>query len=225
MEKQIGYSFNDNNAERVFYQDIREKKRASTGAFHKKGHGVKHGIGGALKTPSYFMKEKERKKLNGECVSFNMYETILPRKEFEAIQDFEKQKAMFARWREIYPSKKIMEEMGVNSPSYISKYLNKFDLPKKQRGGTRSGSGAKEKQKSVAVTQPQQLTLSYINEEIPQKQTEQLVKLITNGLHLEYNGTYDAEQIGKIFTKLQLLTDGETNKFKLNISISEVEDK
>jgi hypothetical protein len=41
------------------------------------------------------------------------------------------------------------------------------------------------------------------------------------GLHLNYNGIYDAEQLSKIFTKLQLLTDEENCKFKLHISLTE----
>jgi hypothetical protein len=45
--------------------------------------------------------------------------------------------------------------------------------------------------------------------------------LITKGMHLEYNGDYDAEQLSRIFTKLQLLTEGEENKFNLSISITE----
>jgi hypothetical protein len=45
--------------------------------------------------------------------------------------------------------------------------------------------------------------------------------LITKGLHLEYNGDYTADQLTKIFTKLQVLTDGEENKFSLSISLSE----
>jgi hypothetical protein len=47
------------------------------------------------------------------------------------------------------------------------------------------------------------------------------MRILTQGLHLEYNGEFDAEQLSKIFTKLQLVTDGEENKFYLSISLTE----
>jgi hypothetical protein len=49
----------------------------------------------------------------------------------------------------------------------------------------------------------------------------QPMRILTQGLHLEYNGEFDAEQLSKIFTKLQLVTDGEENKFYLSISLTE----
>ena len=46
--------------------------------------------------------------------------------------------------------------------------------------------------------------------------------LLTKGLHLEYNGTYDVEALSKIFTKLQLIIDGDTNKYNISLSLSEI---
>ena len=51
------------NIERIFQDDIRDKRKAGSGAFHMRGKGVRHGFNGALRTPSFFMKTKEKKKL------------------------------------------------------------------------------------------------------------------------------------------------------------------
>lgn len=50
--------------ERLFQDDIREKRKTGSGSFHKRGKGVKHGLSGALKTPYHYMKTKEKNKLN-----------------------------------------------------------------------------------------------------------------------------------------------------------------
>ena len=47
------------------------------------------------------------------------------------------------------------------------------------------------------------------------------VKILINGLHLEYNGIYNSDQLSRIFTKLQLLTDGEDSDFYLTLTLTE----
>ena len=89
-----------NTYERMFHDDIQDKKRAGRGVFSRVGKGVKHTIRG-VKTPYDFMSTKERKKLNSEVREFNMYENILTREEFET-KDRETQRAMLIKWRELY---------------------------------------------------------------------------------------------------------------------------
>jgi len=206
--------------ERLFNDDIREKKKTGTGSFHKRGKGVKHGLSGALKTPYHYMKTKEKNKLNGEVETFNMYETIIPWAEFD-LKDNDTKKFMLTRWRELYPNQKIMDELGVgygkkfNSQSFAD-LVNGLGCPPKAKGGSlprekRAYSPRKAKTTTVAISS------SPVMVEEPQ----QAVKLITNGLNLEYNGEYNSEQLNKIFTKLQLLTDGEESKFVLSVTIQE----
>lgn len=207
------------NIERIFQDDIRDKRKAGSGAFHQRGKGVKHGIGGALRTPSFFMKAKEKKKLDGEVETYNMYTTILNWTEFEQ-KDKETQKTLLTKWREIYPNQKIMDELAIgmgrhfNSQSFAD-LVNELGCPRKARGGSKPREPRKPRQAMTAITPT-------IQEEKPQEEKEiEPVKLITNGLHLEYNGEYDAEQLSKIFTRLQLITDGEENKYTLSISLTE----
>jgi hypothetical protein len=209
------------NIERFLREDIQEKKKAGRGVFSMRGKGVKHGFSGALKTPYYYMSNKEKKKLDGEVKVSNMYETVIPFKEFE-LKDQETKKAMLIRWREIYANTKIMKEMGLNNTDYY-KLIGDLEIPKKPRGGARTTTKTKKRTSAIKTE------IVAISAETPKKEAaqiqHQLQQIITNGLHVEYNGTYDHETLNKLFTKLQLLIDGEPNNFRISLSLSEVSDK
>lgn len=159
------------------------------------------------------MSKKELKEYTkaGKVETYNMYETIIPKYEFD-YKNKETQKAMLTRWREIYDNKKIMNEMGISSGTLYS-LINEFEIPQKQKGGYRG--------KRKSVTQQ----LKYIPPTTPAQEEEHgiqsIQQSITNGLNLEYSGKYDSEQLSKIFTKLQLLIEGEENGFNVSIRISE----
>jgi hypothetical protein len=92
--------------------------------------------------------------------------------------------------------------------------VNGLGCPPKQRGGS-----------EPRKYKPRQATTAIMPANEPQAQPQEIEKpiqkLITKGLHLEYNDDYTAEQLNKIFTKLQLLVDGEESKFSLSISLTE----
>lgn len=207
--------------EKLFKDDIREKKKTGSGAFHMRGKGVRHGSNKALRTPYHFMKTKEKRLLDGEVEVFNMYETIIPWNEF-SLKDKETQKVFLTRWRELYPNQKIMDELGegmgkkFNTQSFAD-LVNSLGCPPKQKGGSLPRQYKKRESKSAA--EPQTVAIQSKLELEPE--VKEPVKLITNGLHLEYNGEYDSEALNKIFTKLQLLIDGEENKFVLSINLTE----
>lgn len=204
----MGYS---ENIERIFFDDVREKKRTGIGVFKKRGKGVKHGISGALRTEYFYMKSRDRKKLNGECVISNMYDTILRKEEFFT-KDIATQKNMLMHWRELHSNEELKKLMGLNNSQFY-KLCKDLELPGKQNVKKPKRGTAKIVKNEVAAIQ-----------EIPvQEPVHNEVKqiLITQGLHLEYNGEFTAEELNKIFTKLQLITDGELNKFNVSISLSE----
>lgn len=223
----------DRQIERMLQEEIREKRKAGSGSFHKRGKGVKHGLNGALKTPSYFMSNKEKKNLNSE-VTVTMYETIIPKEEFE-LKDEQMQKMLLTRWREIHSNSYIMKEMGIVGSGTFHKLVAKLDIPKKKRiepnrkPRTRKGITTKEmtpqiniqseESKSYGITDTIQSALS--NLENVETVQQQPIKLLQTGLQLEYNGIYNPDQLSKIFTKLQLITDGEKCKYYLSISLSE----
>ena len=201
--------------------EVREKQnqrfnlKAKTGA--RGGSKSRKGV----RTSYDFMKPSEKRKLNGEVEVSFMYETIIPYDEFK-LKNIDLQKTMLERWRELFDNKKIMQEMGLTNANYY-KLVGTLDIKKKQYDTEKRKESMKKAReaKAILAAQPKE---EQIVVELPEPQLEivqEPVKLISKGMYLEYNGSYDAEAISKIFTKLQLLVDGEQNKFKINICISE----
>jgi hypothetical protein len=158
--------------------------------------------------------------------SYNMYTTILNWTEWQT-KDEETQKTLMTKWREIYPNSKIMDELGQGRPSKFNSQsfadiVNGLGIPKKQR----NNSGPR-KAKAKKSELPKMSLLEFAEvepkEEVKQEIQETVqAQLITKGLHLEYNGQYDVESLNRLFTKLQLLIDGEPNKYRINLSLSEI---
>lgn len=220
------------NIERLLREDIIDKKRTGRGAFSMRGKGVKHGISGAFRTPSYFMTNKEKKSLNGEVETFNMYETILAYEDFK-LKDKELQKLMLTRWREIYDNMKIRTELGLSNKAFYD-LVAELEIPKKTRiekaGSRRTSKPKQAKTKQTVAVTPKKNLLDLVEDSIQEEikkekqapKTPTVQALITNGLHVEYNGSYDAETINKILTKIQLLVDGESSEFRISLSLSEI---
>jgi hypothetical protein len=101
---------------KIFEIDSRFKKKIGSNIF-KRVSTRKGGAKTALRTPYYFMSIKDKRKLNGKVDTFNMYETIIKKEKFLEF-DTEQQKIMMKKWREKFPVKEIIEEMGVNRTEY-----------------------------------------------------------------------------------------------------------
>lgn len=218
----------------IFEQEVRDKQRerfnlkAKTGA--KGGSASRKGV----RTTYDFLKPKEKKLLNGEVESYNMYTTILNWAEWQT-KDKETQKNLLTKWREIYPNTKIMEELGqgreskFNSQSFAD-IVNDLGVPPKRK---QISSGEKKPRKAYTRKSKEnaelpKMSLLEFAEVEPKEEVKQEIQnvvqaqLITKGLHLEYNGNYDVEALNRLFTKLQLLIDGEPNKYQINLSLSEI---
>lgn len=220
------------NIERIFMDEVREKKRTGYGAFHKAGKGILSKSNKALRTPYFFMKSKERNKLNGAVETHNIFETILDWEEFST-RDRASQKMLLTKWRELYSNREIIKKLQVgrgkdfNTQSFAD-LVNDLGCPAKKRTAPikRTSSG---KKKSVAIlpSAPKQ-TLLELETEMENKAESRIIELVPAkkpqlGLSLEYHGEFDQEQLSKIFTKLQLLIDGETNKFRIDLTLTEIE--
>lgn len=228
------------NIERLFYEDVREKKKTGSGSFHKRGKGVKHGFNNALRTPSYYMKKKEKDKLNGEVKMFNMYSNPITMEEFKTF-DISLQKEMLAKWRDEYDNATIRKGMGLTNVQYYA-LVSALDLPKKVKTGGRKPMKQKReaKIKSVAVT-PNQEKLAAISTKEEQMELEGIEKNVAiqtipiNPIYLQTpppqvedenimfrkKGLLNAEAIIKLLTKAQLIVDGEEDEFEFSICIKE----
>jgi hypothetical protein len=205
-----------NTYERMFYEEVREKKTVGRGVFSRRGKGVKHTIRG-IKTPYDYLSAKQKRELNSDVRSFNMYEKIIKVEEFSEL-DRETQRNMFIKWRDLYSNAEIMNTMGVRGNNAFQKIIKELDIPLKQ---TRKPVHKKAKT-TVSKIQQSPIGETLIKEVTQQpQQVQQPVKIIINGLHLEYNGIFDPNQLSKIFTKLQLLTDGEESDYYLTLTLTE----
>jgi hypothetical protein len=220
--------------EKEFKNEIYEKKQLAYGNRAKTGSGSRASYRG-VKTQYDFLTREERKKLNSDVIVSNLNDIVLLKEEFDSLE-MDKQKELLTHWRELYENKYIMDQMGVKGSNTYHKYIKELDIPKKARGGAKNFKGRRRGAATVKQETAPQINLQF---EEPQRHTitdtiqtalskmESVQQPINSllqtveGLHLEYNGIYDAEQLSKIFTKLQLITDGETCKFQLNISLSE----
>lgn len=197
----------------IFDLEVKEKKREAYLNRAKTGsRGGSKSRKGVL-TPYDNMTTKEKKKLNGEVSAYNMYETILENKEF-ALKDEEMQKTLLLRWRDLYDNKKIYTEMGLTQSQYYA-LAKKLNVTAERVYKPRKAKASKESKKLL------QSDLEFTPEPVKTSEPEIKPVLISRGMHFEYNGEYEAESIVKILTKLQLLVEGEENKFNLAISLTE----
>jgi hypothetical protein len=204
----------------LFALEVKEKKNQTYGHRARTGRGSSKSRKG-MNTPYDFMNKEEKNKLNGAVTMTNLFDTIISREEFDTM-DEKQQKSMMTHWRDIYPNSKIMEEMGITGSGTFHAYINKLDIPRKKRLGGRPRKSSIKKEIEKVPTQVEQAPE---NTPIVNDFVQQPVKLITNGLHLEYNGLFSAEQINRILTKIQLIVDGEDNDFNIELRISETEKK
>ena len=162
-----------------------------------------------------------------------MYTTILNWTEFE-LKDKESQKQLLTKWREIHSNAKIMEALGegrakkFNSQSYAD-LVNELGCPKKFRNNS---GPRKAKAKPIKDELPKKTSLlDFADIDEPKQEIKEEIKenvqtmLITKGMHLEYNGNYDVDSLNRLFTKLQLLVDGEPNKYRISLTLSEIIDE
>ena len=228
------------NIERLLREDIIEKKRTGRGAFSMRGKGVKHGISGAFRTPSYFMSNKEKKLLNGEVETFNMYETILPYEEFK-LKDKEMQKLMLTRWREIYDNMKIRTELGLSNKAFYD-LVAELEIPKKtriERKGLRKVTKTKQaKPQTTAQVTPKKSLLELAEDAIEREdQRQQKIELkkaekeeilqavvLNRGMTLNYHDDYNVEELDDIFSKCQLIINGAKHKYKLSLTLTEIKE-
>ena len=218
--------------QKEFKNEIYDKKKLTYGNRAKTSASGRRASFRGVRTQYDFMTKEERKNLNSEVIVSNLNDFILPKEQFDELSN-ERQKELLTHWRDLYENSFIMEGMGIKGSNTFHKYVKGLEIPKKKRGGNR----LKNRKVATAVKKAPQRPIKKLEFEEPvhsitntiqtalensEIQQQPIIDLqAVEGLHLEYNGIYDAEQLSKIFTKLQLITDGESCKFKLNISLSE----
>lgn len=208
----------------LFEQEIREKKQDRRNFMKKTGA---RGRGGKMYLPSDLMSRADRKKHTkaGEIIVTNIYDTILKKVEFEALEPHE-QRNHLQYWRTKYQTKEIQRGMGVAGATYY-KYIEDLGLPKirgyKKRTG-KTQDKKKEAPKQISASLPDQEEQQAPQEVIiqdKQPEPQQPAILVLNGLNIAYNGIYNSSEIQRMFSKLDLLLDGEDSEFEIELNIKE----
>lgn len=112
----------DENIEKIFYQDIRSKRLAGSGAFHMTGKGKKSGLkGGILLGASKFKKPYEK---NSRVTVRRMYDEVMHFDQFAQESD-NRQEELLLNWLVRYSKDKIRKDMGI-SYNKIEKLIEKY---------------------------------------------------------------------------------------------------
>lgn len=198
----------------LFQLEIIEKQKERRQLRSKTGSKGSSRSRKGVRTPYDFLSNAEKKKLNGKVEIKNMYETLLTKQEFEKNSE-SLQKEILIRWRDIYPNQKIMEALEIKSNGSFSTLLERLEVPKKRSRSRQSKAMEKHQQKGEIT--------AIKKEEVSAAAPIPMEKDITilDGLRLEYNSVYKSDDLAKIFTKLQLLIEGELNDFIVSIKLQE----
>ena len=203
-----------NEAAKLFQDEIREKKKAANGVHHKTG---KRGYVGKMLFPTDFMKRSEKMKYRkgGKVVISNMYDEILPVDEFRELENHEKRNRM-QYWRNTFTNAEIMRSMGIGSALFYE-FVNELNLPRARRvRKKRTGASKNEKKVTAAENVPEAAEVAV------QPAVQQI---IIDGLHLAFNGTYKAEKIQKQLGKIIALLNGESDDFVIELKVMQTASK
>lgn len=195
-------------AERAFYEDVREKKKVASGVHSKTG---KKGYVGKMLFPTDIMSRKDKYNYRkaGKIVSSNLYEKIISIAEFNELEEFEKRN-MLAYWRNVYTSKEIKTGMKVSSATYY-RIVNELGLPVAPRNNKRR----KAKINTVAI-EPKEAAPVAAQIAAP---AEPVQEVMVNGIHFIYSGNFSAEHIQNQILKFASILDGEEDEFYIEFKL------
>lgn len=204
------------NIARLFNDEVKDKKRTASGVHHKTG---KRGYVGKLYFTSDLLKGKEKREYQGtgKVIRSNMYDTILPFNEFEALTA-EDQKQHLVQYRKRYSSKEIIKAWGIGQYQFY-KLIDSLGIPKENRKPNKPKSKQKREGKVAA-------DLPTIKEKVEEMQ-QPVVEIIErrekeNGMTLSLNGEYTAEELVRKLEKFGIILSDEPVDFKVEIRISEL---
>ena len=162
-----------------------------------------------------------------------MYETIIPINEFD-LKDTETQKAMLTRWREVYDNLTIRNQLGVSNKAFYDLVAD-LGIPKKTRIDENRKSKPKQAKAKIMPKKSLMESMEFLGEErevlevkkevakeVEKAEKENAPVLITTGMQLTYNRIYTEQELNTIFTKCQIMVEGENKKFQLTLSLTEI---
>lgn len=201
------------NIERMFLDEVRDKKRTASGVHSRTG---KRGYVGKMKFPSDFLKGKEKRDyLKASKVRvYNMYDEIISYKDFMLL-DNEGRKKYLEGWTRLYTVNEIAEAWGITYKNTYNHFKRAdINIVKKSPRGRNGGR----RKVNTAIVETTQAPI------IEQKIVE-VVAPKHNGFAISYNGEYTAEEVATKLEKIGIiLSDEAGQRYKVEISIMELGD-
>jgi hypothetical protein len=209
--------------EKMLHQENRDKKRIGSNIYKRTG---KRGYTGAIRSPYDLLKGKAKKQYEGnsQVMTTNIYDKILPVKEFRALP-LDTQKAMFTHWWKNYTTVEIKNAMNVGSQTIYNIKAQLGVTHEKGKGKARKPRTSKPKKVGAGVAIPKEtIEVVDVSSMYPSIFKEEPKTLVNPwGLSINYSGTYKPDQIQKILQKLDLILQDETTDFDIEIKLSQKE--
>ena len=221
-----------NEIEKLFIEEVREKKKAANGVHGKTGL---RGYVGKMLFPHDLLSRKEKSKYKkaSKVMSYN-FKQIMPLVDF---QNLEKnvQKDLLEAWRKLFPVKEIKEKWSMND-HYFYKLLNdlgiatqrtKREKPKDrikrvnaQADFAEVAAAIQEDPQPLRTDRPAQLaapTPAPKVEILPPRESFPV------GLTVTYHGEYETQDAINRLMKIATLIEGEEKKYRITIKLEELE--
>lgn len=225
------------NIQRIFEDDVRDKKRTGTGVFSRAS---RRGYVGKMRTPYDGVKYKAKKEYmgNGKVVTYNMFEEQIV--ELDTFENFDKarQKELLELYREKFTTEEIKKTWRMNTYAFYN-LLKKLGIQVKPIG-TLTEAGKEKKRVAMAKAREAKLLKqrerqedifdiedSIINEPEVAVTVEQKVVpkanivTISNGLSIMLEGEYEGKIFGEKVRKLLALLEDDSSMYKIKLEIVE----
>lgn len=204
--------------EKLFYQDVRFKKKIGSNIFKRKATRKGGTNMSTMRVPS----RKEQREKSGKVMTFNLNE-IIPIDEFEQ-KPLADQKLLMEHWRTVYKAKDIIDKMGVNRNAYYN-LIDHLGIKKADRR-------PKDKRDKPIYKAPNIVTDNAIPKEkeavkttstaIAEPEKEEMKHMVNvdsnvNEFNFSLKGLYHSEDVARRL--MLLINEIELSDDKLNIEI------
>jgi hypothetical protein len=210
--------------EKMFQDDVRDKKRTASGIHSCTG---KRGYVGKMKFPSDIMsrKDKYNYRKSGKVETSNMYETMIPYFDFKQLPDEQKKQHLQA-YRNNFSNKEIIGTWRISQNTFY-KIIKELDLPKASRVHKGKSKRTAKPTTTTNTTSKTPVEAYVVEETLPQMVKDQVEANLNSyqeepdGFGFKIKGTYNTEKLIKRLEKLALILDDEESEFEVDIKIKE----
>lgn|GEM_PF-767899 len=210
----------DEDIERIFNQEVRDKKRTASGVYHRAS---RRGLVGTVRTQVDYLKGKAKKLYmgNGDIKVSNMYDTLenIPSLDELKKMDFDAARNIIGKAKKGFRIKELVKHWGVSDYTLYNKVFTHYKIeyekkPKKILPKAKTTNNVKQANKvseGVVAAAPV-LNVNTIN-----------TNITFTGFEIKFGGTYSGKQIADRLMNY-IATLDPTSKYSINFKTAEIED-